>query len=223
MKMVHPDLQFQIQFTDDTVPVCVVESPVRWREIQRELLAQWQGEKGNWILSEQDKEIKINKSVELILNPVLLEENQKRIMTAFLQSFSKTATNELYWKKGQDLNTMIQRLFSEIEVEYPFEYHINSEVDFSALAKAMGIRIESDYENDLEHLLQYCILTQDMLNVKLFIFFHLHSYFIEKELNLFYQEVKKRKWNILLMETSVEKRFFDERYYIIDKDNCEIY
>ena len=223
MKLIHPDLQFQIQFTDTTIPVCVIESPVWWREIQKELLAQMQGEDGKWILSEQDKEIKISKSVELIWNPIQLEENQKRIMNAFLQSFSKTATNETYWKKGQELNGIIQTFFSQLEMEYPFEYHINSEIEFSALAKAMGIRIETEYESDLERLLQYCILTQDLMHTKLFILFQLHAYFTEEELELFYREVRQRKWNVLLMEPLVGKRLPGEKHYIIDKDNCEIY
>ena len=223
MKLVHPDLQFQIQFTDATIPVCMVESPIWWRAIQKELLAQTQGEDGKWVLSEHDKELKINKSVELLLNPLRLEENQRRIMNAFLQSFSKTAVNEVYWKKGQELNSIIQAFFSELEMEYPFEYRINSEIDFAALAKAMGIQIETEYESDLERLLQYCILTQDVMHTKLYIFFHLHVYFTEKELELFYQEIKQRNWNVLLMESSIENPRSDEKYYIIDQDNCEIY
>lgn len=87
----------------------------------------------------------------------------------------------------------------------------------------MGIRIETEYESDLERLLQYCILTQDVMHTKLFIFFHLHAYFTGKELELFYQEVKQRKWKVLLMEPSLEESLSDEKYYIIDRDNCEIY
>lgn len=223
MKLVHPDLQFQIEFTDTVIPVCVVESPVWWRGLQRELLAQMDGEDGKWVLSEQDKELKISKSVELLLNPLQLEENQRRIMNAFLQSFGRMAVNEVYWKKGQELNAVIQAFFSELEMEYPFEYRINSEIEFAALAKAMGIQIETEYESDLERLLQYCILTQDVMHTKLYIFFHLHAYFTEEELGLFYQEVKQRKWNVLLMESSIEKTCSDEKYYIIDQDNCEIY
>ena len=66
-------------------------------------------------------------------------------------------------------------------------------------------------------------MTQDVMHTKLFIFFHLHAYFTAKELQLFYQEVRQRKWNVLLMETSIGKQLSDEKYYIIDKDNCEIY
>lgn len=223
MKLVHPDLQFQIQFTDTVIPVCVIESPIWWRAIQKELLAQTHGEDGKWVLSEQDKELKISKSVELLLNPIQMEENQKRIMNAFLQSFSKVAVNEEYWKKGQELNAIIQAFFSELEMEYPFEYRINSEIDFAALAKAMGIQIETEYESDLERLLQYCILTQDVMHTRLYIFFHLHENFTEKELELFYQEIKQRNWNVLLVESSIANPRSDEKYYIIDQDYCEIY
>lgn len=223
MKLVHPDLQFQIEFTGHVIPVCTVESPVWLRKIQRELLDQQRGEEGKWVLSEEDQEIKINKSVELFLNPLQLEENQKRIMTAFLQSIERTATNDRYWKKGQELNSMIQIFFTELEMEYPFDYHINSEIDFLALAKAMGIQINSDYESDLERLLQYCILSESMMHTKLFIFFHLHAYFTQKEISMFYQEILQRKWNVLLIESSVDWKIIGEKYYIIDADGCQIY
>lgn len=223
MKLVHPDLQFQIEFIEKAIPVCSIESPARWRNLQKEFLAQHLGADGKWVLSDKNTEIKINKSVELILNPIQLEENQKRILNTFLQSFEKTAVNEKYWKKGQELNAHIQNFFTEIEMEYPFEYRINPEIEFSTIAKAMGIHIENEYESDLERLIQYCILTQDIMNTKLFVFFHLHTYFTENELELFYQEVMTRKWHILLMEPYIEKRILNEKYYIIDKDNCEIY
>lgn len=223
MKLVHPDLQFQIEFTDRVIPVCTVESPAWLRKIQRELLDQQRGEEGKWVLSEEDQEIRINKLVELFLNPLQLEENQKRIMTAFFQSIERTASNDMYWKKGQELNSMIQTFFSELEMEYPFDYHINSEIDFTALAKAMGLRINSEYESDLERLLQYCILSESMMHTKLFIFFHLHAYFTNKEISMFYQEILQRKWKVLLIEPSVDRKLSGEKHYIIDADGCQIY
>lgn len=223
MKLVHPDIQFQIEFKENRIPVCIVESPICWRKLQKELFVQYRGGDGRWVLSHDDREIKISKSVEMILNPLQLEENQKRIMTGFLQSLGKRAANENYWKKGQELNTEIQKFFGELEVEYSFGYHINPEIDFVALAKAMGIRIDSEFESDLERLLQYCLLTKEIFNPQLFIFWNLHHYYTKQELQLFYQEIMVRKWKILLMETSVGDRLSEEKYYIIDRDFCEIY
>lgn len=223
MKLVHPDLRFQIEFTENTVPVCIVESPVRWREMQKEMMSQCRGEDGSWVLSIGDKELKMNKSVEMILNPMQLEENQRRISNGVLQSISQMAVNERYWEKSQELNTAIQSFFAELEMEYPFEYQINEEIDFSALAKAMDFRIEQEYETDLERLLQYCILVREILNAKVIIFWNLHNYFSIQELESLYQEIMARKWNVLLMETAVVQKIPVEKHYIIDKDNCEIY
>lgn len=223
MKLVHPELSFQIDFSDVEIPIFVVESPIRWRTMQRELLAQNQGADGKWVLSEMDEEIKISKFVEIIINPIQLDENQRRISNAFLQSLSKTASNEIYWKKGQELNAGIQTFFSELEMYYPFEYHINPEIDFPALAKAMGIRIENEYGNELERLVQYCILTQEIMHTKLFIFYHLHDYFTDAELRLLYKEIQTRHWNVLLVEPLMHEKIVGERHYIIDRDNCEIY
>ena len=69
MKLTHPDLQFQIEFTETSIPVCAIESPTRWRDMQKEFCSQHQGGDGKWILSDNNTEIRINKSVELILNP----------------------------------------------------------------------------------------------------------------------------------------------------------
>ena len=51
MKLTHPDVHFDIEFgkADSLIPVCVVESPVRWREIQKELISQQSGDSGNWV------------------------------------------------------------------------------------------------------------------------------------------------------------------------------
>lgn len=102
MKLTHPDVHFDIEFgkADSLIPVCVVESPVRWREIQKELISQQSGDSGNWVLSEGDKELKISKVMEMIFNPLQLDVNQRKLVTAFLKSFAEKAVNEMHWREG---------------------------------------------------------------------------------------------------------------------------
>lgn len=225
MKLTHPDVHFDIEFgkDDSLIPVCVVESPVRWREIQKELMSQQSGDSGNWVLSEGDKELKISKVMEMIFNPLQLDVNQRKLVTAFLKSFAEKAVNEMHWREGQELNTHIQTFFGNLEVEYSFEFSINEELDYSSLAKAMGIQLVTEYETDMERLLQYCILLQELIKPKLLIFWNLRQYFSAEEMKLLYSEVCCREWNVLLMEHYIDSRIDGEKWYIIDKDNCEIY
>ena len=224
MKLIHPEISFTVDFTDDILAhVCMVESPVRWREIQKELTSQYDGGEGQWVLSDDGKELKLGKEVEMVFNPLQLEENSRKVMTAFLKSLSEQAVSELYWREGQELNSVIQTFFGKLETEYSFGYTINAEIDFSALAKSMGIQIETEYDTDLERLVQYCILIKDLMKPKLFIFWNLRNYFSQSEMELFYDEISRREWKVLLMENSTIQKLVGEKWYIIDKDNCEIY
>ena len=159
----------------------------------------------------------------LIFNSLQLDVNQRKLVTAFLKSFAEKAVNEMHWREGQELNTHIQTFFGNLEVEYSFEFSINEELDYSSLAKAMGIQLVTEYETDLERLLQYCILLQELIKPKLLIFWNLRQYFSAEEMKLLYSEVCCREWNVLLMEHYIDSRIDGEKWYIIDKDNCEIY
>ena len=223
MKLAHSEISFCIDFDKTEIPVCIIESPKRWREIQKKLSTQYLGEDGEWVLSDHDKELNFSKTVEMIFNPLQLDENQRKLVTAFLKSFAEKAVNESHWRESQELNSIIQTFFGKMEMEYSFGYHINPETDFSALAKAMGLQIETQYETDLERLLQYCIMIKELTKIKLFIFWNLRNYFTQNELELFYEEIRRRDWKVLLMENHLEQMIDGEKWYIIDKDNCEIY
>lgn len=223
MKLAHSEISFCVDFDKTEIPVCIIESPKRWREIQKELSAQYLGRDGEWVLSDRDKEMNFSKTVEMIFNPLQLDENQRRLVTSFLKSFAEKAVNESHWRESQELNSIIQTFFGKMEMEYSFGYHINAETDFSALAKAMGLQIETQYETDLERLLQYCIMIKELTKIKLFIFWNLRNYFTQTELELFYEEIRRRDWKVLLMENHLDQMMDGEKWYIIDKDNCEIY
>ncbi len=223
MKLAHSEISFCVDFDKTEIPICIIESPKRWREIQKELSTQYLGEDGEWVLSDRDKEMNFSKTVEMIFNPLQLDENQRRLVTSFLKSFAEKAVNESHWRESQELNSIIQTFFGKMETEYSFGYHINAETDFSALAKAMGLQIETQYETDLERLLQYCIMIKELTKIKLFIFWNLRNYFTQNELELFYEEIRRRDWKVLLMENHLEQMIDGEKWYIIDKDNCEIY
>ena len=158
----------------------------------------------------------------MILNPLLADENSKRILNKFLQSVQNVSVNEKRWMQYQELNQVIQNFFYDMEMEFDFEYEIDESVDISKLAKAVGIHIVQEYDNDLERLIKYCILVRDLLKIQAFIFFDLKRYFSEKEIQDFYAEAMSRKWNIILFESSQFSILEEEKYYILDKDCCFI-
>ena len=212
MILAQAKLGIRVELTENKTTVFVVENPKMWRQIQKSFMRQILGEEQSWILSHEETEIAWNKYVELILNPLLADENSKRILNKFLQSVQNVSVNEKRW----------MHFFYDMEMEFDFEYEIDESVDISKLAKAVGIYIVQEYDNDLERLIKYCILVRDLLKIQAFIFFDLKRYFSEKEIQDFYAEAMSRKWNIILFESSQFSILEEEKYYILDKDCCFI-
>ena len=155
MKLAHSDYSFQIEFTQGTIPVLSIENPRLWRNIQRELLQQKQGLDGKWVLSDGENEISWKKDTEFIVNPISLDENQKRILNRFFEKFDRMTSDVVHWNQTQLLCQSIQRFLMGFEKEFGFEYSISESIDFIQLAKAAGVQVETEYGTELERLLQY--------------------------------------------------------------------
>ena len=78
MKLVHPDIKNQIIFSENKVNVLTIENKTFFTEFVSELFSQYSGNEGKFILSEDDKELSIPKTCELILNPINLDINNKQ-------------------------------------------------------------------------------------------------------------------------------------------------
>ena len=222
MMFAQAELGIRAELTENKIAVFVIENPKMWRKVQKSLIKQVLGEVQSWILSHEESEVAWNKYVELILNPLLVDENSKRILNKFLQSVQNVSVNEKRWMQYQELNQVIHNFFYDVEMEFDFEYEIDESVEISKLAKAIGMHIVQEYDNDLERLIKYCILVRDLLKIQVFIFFDLKRYFSEKEIQDFYAEAMSRKWNIILFESSQFSILEEEKYYILDRDYCFI-
>lgn len=222
MILVQSKIGVKIKIIENKITVVVIENPKLWRSIQKSFICQISGEDRGWILSQDDSEVAWNKYVELILNPLLINENSKHILNKFFQSIQEISVNEKNWMEYQKINQIVHSFFYNMEMEFDFEYEIDESVDIVKLAKAIGVHIIQEYDTELERLVKYCILVRDILKTKVFIFFDLKRYFSENEIKSFYNEAMSRKWNIILFESSQFDILENEKYYILDKDYCLI-
>ena len=81
MKLVHPKLEGQIIFSDEKPCQWVIESPEDFSLYVQELLRQSEGEEGQFVLSDGDKEKDISKYAEVIINPFAVNINDRKILT----------------------------------------------------------------------------------------------------------------------------------------------
>ena len=68
--LAHPLLQSSIEFKENRIPVLVVENGQLFRQLIADLLAQENGDPGEFALSENSGLTEIGKNVQMTLNPL---------------------------------------------------------------------------------------------------------------------------------------------------------
>ena len=222
MILAHSELTESLHISDFEVTEWIVESPELFIQYLNELSVQINGQNGRFVLSRNDKELNISKSIEIIFSPFLLEINEKKVLSKIYLELQDIANDENTYLKTRELVTAIHQYFLDIEQSYSMTLSINDDIDLQSLFKLLGVKIEVDSLSLFEILLQYMKLQTVLLNKKLIILVNTNSYLTEtqiQELCLFSQH---NEINILLYESY--QRYFTKKIktYIIDTDKYEI-
>ena len=212
----------RIECRENQAAIWVIESPRVRRKIIGELLEQFHGKAGQFVLSDQEKELDIGKSAEIIEDPFDVDVNDKKFIAKVYSELKDIAFGDVYYPQTQQLITHITSYLMEIEQEASV-YLDYGEMDFSQMLKAWGIRID-DCENEIVGKLgQYLHILSRLMKKKIVVFCNLSLYLETWEIEKILQEAYYQKLYVILLESQEMDIAIKRKYYIIDKDNCEIY
>lgn len=224
MKLLHPDLKVEILDTD--LRNCcewVIESPELFTKYIQELKQQINRMQGNFVLSEDEKELEIAKYAEIIIDPFAIDVNDRKIVSKLYSDLAKAAYEEDNYLQTMEIQSALQKYLCNLEQSSDYILEIDSEVDISALFKTLNIKFESFPENIFEQVNQYVKVMAELAGKRLVILVNFCSYFSVDQLDELIKNAAYHEIFILLIE-SQQKSYSHEsnRYIIIDKDGCEI-
>ena len=226
LKLVHKNLEHQMDLKPGKGCLWVIESPEQFREYVQDLYkAITAGEESSFILSLQEKEqeLSLSKSVELITDPFSIDLNDRRIQKKLYTELEKLACGEMLYIQTQKILSSLQEYFFQIEEESEYCLEADLNIDITNIMKASGIRLAVFGDTFLEKLIQYIKIMAGVLEKKLIIFVNLCSYLNNSQLSQILETAAYNEIALLLIENH-QKDFPDSlSYYIIDKDGCEIY
>lgn len=218
----HLNLEQSLEWTD-TQHVCelVVESPNFFREIIKDLT-----------ISEEEKEISISidgkslnfeKDVDVIFNPLKLDFNNRRAITALLKLLLKTSVSEDFYLATNKLKTKIVKYFSEIVDAGDFEFEVSTD-DFTMdnIAKAASIHIVGDEDDFVELLTDYVSMMTELAGIKIFIFVNLRCLMSDDDLGRFHHNLNNHQIDTLLLEGVSREKLPKVPRLLVDSDLCEI-
>lgn len=222
MKLVYTELEQQLIFPENKVNVLVIEHKELFRRMIQELAKQIDGVEGRFVLSDNDKILKIDKDVCLVVNPFALEINSRKALTGLYNELGKLGMNEENYLntcrvKGQ-IAEYIYGLLNQVDYALKFQDDFN----LQSLFKALEVEFESGEENFLEGLVYFMDVCSKFQKVKIFAFVNLKTYLTNDELKKIYKEAFYRKIQLLLLENSVEQELAEEAVCIVDDDLCVV-
>lgn len=222
MILVHPEFNKQICINNFEITEWIIESPELFSKYLKELLNQSKGQEGSFVLSNQDREFDFSKSIEIIMNPLEIDINDKKIQSKIYGELLTLANDETMYLKTRELVGLLQQYFYDLEQHYNTTLVIEDNIELKELFKTIGVRVEEESLDDFERLIQYIKLQVELLKKKLIIFVNIRSYFSNEKLEHLFEFTKYNEIDILLIE-SIQRDFTNQtNKFIIDIDKCEI-
>lgn len=221
MRLVHSGYGIDIEICENEVNLLCIEKKKSFADLIQEMLDQKNGKDGQFILSEKDKIINMAKEVEIIINPFVLDCNEKRVQQKLYQEVYEQAVSK-YLLETTELNAKIISYLEKITLSVPYDIIFDLEENIQGMLKIYGVRIEQQTSSLLEKITDYLKILVRMCRIKIYIFVNLKTYLDPEDLKKLYEFAFYEKLNIILIENQVIEKINCEKVCILDQDMCII-
>lgn len=221
MKLTNAKYDLLVDMCETQVDVLVLENATVMSEIVEDLYKQTLGREGSFILSEDNKEIKIEKNLSLVINPFAIDFNDKKIINKLFEELSFIG-NEFVSEKMK-INSEIGQMFEKIIDNTHYDNIVyNVDFDWNSLFKLYGVKLDCECDTLLEKIISYIKILSRLCSIRIFCFVNIKNFLEEKEIKQLYEMAFYYKIQLLLIESNEDQHNTEENVYIIDKDRCLI-
>lgn len=216
----HYNWEHEIHFEDGSITHLFIENPKTYRQYILELLAQYSGEDGNFVLSQDGKEISLSKNLSIITDPLSFIFDEKKINTKVNKDLLSVSQSAEIQQESYKIISSLECYAEQIKEQSPYNIDFDS-LDEAKILKLLNFHLSLDFETMADKILEYFNTSNDILNISNFIILNTTQYFSKEELSILENECKSLKHNVLFIDS---KNIYDAcNPIIIDHDNCEIF
>ena len=166
--LVNTFYNLELRLIENAITVLSVEAPSAYQKIMHDFWQQYNGNEGSFILSENGKELKIQKNVECIYNPFSVNLNDKKILTKLYHELS-LQSDSLLQEDGIELRESIISYFDKLLNTVPYAITYNFEFELSSIIKALDVQTDSTADTLTEKLCSYMNLLQQLCGISIFV------------------------------------------------------
>lgn len=221
MKLVNMDLGIDIDVEENYIYELIIEHSDSFSRVVGSLIRQVDGDEGAFIVSDNNKAIKLDKQADIIVDYFSISPNNKKIISKLYSKLEAVA--EEYVIEKAEINSRLISLLDKLTVSLGYG-DIGYDLDFkwTDIFKLYNVNFMDEYDSLLERLISYIKVLSELTDVKILFLVNVKSYLDEEEIGKLYQMVNYYKVSLILIESTERSRVNHEKRYIIDKDRCFI-
>lgn len=199
----------------------VIKNPILLRNIIDDINAQMRGETGKIVVSSDDKPLVTEKYLELHSQFLAFSLNNRNLISKIVSKLNVIAIDSDNYIRSMELVGEIEQYCMNLSmglvgnISFP-------KITVENIIKATGPEIEDDYASITERMIDYFELVTEYDRPKVFIMFNLRSFLTTEELQTFVNEVLKREYQIILLDSNEYPLLDKEKRVVIDESLCEI-
>ena len=224
-KLVHCGYDFQIDLSDGNLTALFFDKPEEYRHFAYELVRQYDGEDGNFVLSEDGEEIPFSDNLVLVSDLLRFGIDDKKILNKLQSLLKAFAVSEDMFQKTHEIICAIDRYAEDLVDSFQYQLRYES-IEAADLIKLLNLRPEYDYQNELEHLAEYMNLFHDICGIGAFVIFNGFSIYSDDEISLLADDARRQGHAILFIEGNSASSYrpisASIRKLIVDKDMVEL-
>lgn len=221
MKLVNKVYNIELDIKENQVIVLSIENPTAYAGMLGELWSQYNGGEGNFILSTDNKILKISSDMECVFNIFSLDCNSKKIITKLYQEL-KMQSDIILQTETIKLNQELVDYFDKLLMTVSYNLKYNFDTDIVNLVKVFDVKIDEAAENLLEKIVEYLKIFSQVCGISTFVFVDLKHYLTSEELERLYEFVFYNKINLIIIEPTFTAKNNGEKNWILDNDLCII-
>lgn len=219
MKIVHPSMETQIDFEDQSCICLVIENSKEFYKLTSEFYKQNIGEEGNFILSDESI-IDISKACIFVYDYYSDLLNNRKSNNILSEKAITVLKNNDFIEEFSNLNALILEINEKIAEQMDLNVNYIENIDYETFVKQSKFRVQM-VDNILENILSYIEVNQHS-NTKIIVFVNLFSVLNERDINILLKQISYMQYKTLLIETSLKYKITGIKTIIIDDDLCEI-
>ncbi|MBQ9715437.1 MAG: type II-A CRISPR-associated protein Csn2 [Clostridia bacterium] len=223
IKIVNYKIENPLTVDDGQVQLLVIESPSEFFSVVSELQNQLDGEDGDFVFKQNDKDVSFNKIGFLVTDLFNVDLNDKKLQNLLYKQIEKEfASDEDLFVQFNEINACVLTFLQNLSFRLPLAIEFD-ELSLQGVLKETVLKVQKTYDTFLEKIICFINLLVALKNIRLMVFVNLKSVLNDDDMQALYAHCQNEKVGLLLIESTQPKtRLKGEHMTIITSDLCEI-